>query len=316
MRILFMGTPDFAVPCLKSLVEAEYQVIGVVTQPDRPKGRKQALTPPPVKIAALQYGIPVYQPEKLSDPKEMEIFRSMEIDLVVTAAFGQLLPKEFLELPLLGCINVHASLLPKYRGGAPIHWSVINGETETGVTIMYMAEKLDAGDIISQKRVTIEDADTTGDVYRKVTEAGATLLMETLPEIMAGAIQPIPQNHQEATFAYNIQRSDEFIKWERSAKEIYNQIRGLAPWPGAYTTSNGQILKIWASELWNMDTIDKELLQTSPGTVIELIKQGPLINTGNGVLLLKEVQPEGKKSISGQDYVNSGKIDVRSVLGR
>ncbi|OEF98534.1 methionyl-tRNA formyltransferase [Desulfuribacillus alkaliarsenatis] len=312
MRILFMGTPDFAVPCLEALIEHNYNVIGVVTQPDRPKGRKQVLTPPPVKVVAEKYNLPVFQPEKISNNDETDKFKDMQIDLVITAAFGQLLSKEFLAIPRLGCINVHASLLPKYRGGAPIHWAVINGETETGVTIMYMVEKLDAGPMISQKTVQIADTDTTGIVYDKVTKAGATLLIETLPELINGRCSPVEQDHRQATFAYNIRREDEIIDWRRPAKEIYNQVRGLAPWPGAYTTLEGQIIKVWSSEEFN-DNINNSYDRV--GTVVKVVKEGPIISTGNGLLLIKEIQPAGKKLMPATNYVNNGKLLQGTSLG-
>ncbi len=327
MRILFMGTPDFAVPCLRALVENQYNVIGVVTQPDRPKGRKQVLTPPPVKIAAEALGIPVYQPEKVSAREHVEFFQTLSIDLVITAAFGQLLSKEFLAIPRLGCINVHASLLPKYRGGAPIHWSVINGETETGVTIMYMEEKLDAGDILSQKKVDIEFTDTTGIVYEKVTQAGAQLLIETLPDLVTGKLTPVKQNQAMATFAYNIRRQDEAIDWNKDAFAIYNQIRGLSPWPGAYTTVHGQILKVLSSEIYDAseqteigtEDVQTESAQTGiqdaqAGEIVGFTRKGPVILTGNGQIVLTQVQPAGKKMISGVDYVNSGKIRIGDLL--
>lgn len=308
-----MGTPDFAVPSLQALIDNGYNVIGVVTQPDRPKGRKQLLTPPPVKIIADKHNIPVYQPEKVSSEEQINKFKQLEIDLIITAAFGQLLSNELLAIPKLGCINVHASLLPKYRGGAPIHWAVINGEPETGVTIMYMEEKLDAGAIIAQQSVPIAITDTTGKVYEKVMNIGAKLLIEIIPNIIKGDIQAIPQDHTKATFAYNIRRSDELINWDRSSIEIYNQIRGLAPWPGAYTTHNGQILKIWDSEI-STDEF-KETSNFQNGTVYKLTKQGPIVITGDGCIVLKEVQPAGKKAISGFDYVNSGKITEGMIFG-
>lgn len=308
-----MGTPDFAVPSLEALIDKGYNVIGVVTQPDRPKGRKQLLTPPPVKLIAEKHNIPVYQPEKVSDEEHINIFRQLQIDLIITAAFGQLLSNELLSIPKLGCINIHASILPKYRGGAPIHWAVINGEVETGVTIMYMEEKLDAGAIIAQQIVPISFLDTTGKVYEKVMNAGAELIIDTLPSIISADIQAVPQDHTKATFAYNIRRSDELINWGKSSIEIYNQIRGLAPWPGAYTTQDGQILKIWESEIITEQI--EGIHDLKNGTVYRLTKQGPLVITGNGCIVLKEVQPAGKKAISGFDYVNSGKITEGMIFG-
>ncbi|OEH85752.1 methionyl-tRNA formyltransferase [Desulfuribacillus stibiiarsenatis] len=320
MRILFMGTPDFAVPCLQALIDNQYNVIGVVTQPDRPKGRKLQLAPPPVKVLAEQYNIPVYQPEKISKREEVERFQQLDIDLVVTAAFGQILSNDFLAIPKLGCINVHASLLPKYRGGAPIHWSVINGETETGVTIMYMVQKLDAGPMLTQKKVAILPTDTTGIVYEKVTQAGAELLIETLPDLIAGRLNPVEQTESEATFAYNICREDERIDWDKPAITIYNQIRGLNPWPGAYTYYQNQVLKVWASEIYpmnrNQSMEENDTKEDIPGMIVRIDKNGIVVATGAGYLLLTELQPAGKKKILGKDFVNSGKVLIKDILGK
>lgn len=316
MRILFMGTPDFAVPSLRALIENSYNVVGVVTQPDRPKGRKQVLTPTPVKILAEEYGLPVYQPERVSSPDFVALLRTLDLDLIVTAAFGQLLSPEVLAIPRLACLNVHASLLPKYRGGAPIHWSVINGEEVTGVTIMEMAEKLDAGPIYSQVEIPITEDDTTGLVYDKVTQAGASLLIETLPGIINQEIKAIDQDHSQATFAYNVNREDEKIDWTKSNKEIYNHIRGLAPWPGAYTNYQGQVMKLWQARIY--EVTDVSSIESGkvyePGEVVYLDQEGPVIQTGQGMILLLEVQPAGKKKITGRDLVNSGKIELKTCL--
>lgn len=206
MKVVFMGTPDFAVPVLDALVENNYDVQLVVTQPDRPKGRKQELTPPPVKVAAEKHGIPVFQPEKIKQEQEWKVVADIEPDILITAAFGQILPKGLLDVPPFGCINVHASLLPKYRGGAPIHQSIIDGEKETGITIMYMVEKLDAGAMLAQKAIPIEEKDTTGTMHDKLSVLGAELLLETLPEIEAGSIVAVEQDEAEVTYAPNITR--------------------------------------------------------------------------------------------------------------
>jgi methionyl-tRNA formyltransferase len=304
MRIVFMGTPDFAVPSLHRLIKEGYQVVGVVTQPDRPKGRKQILTPPPVKELALQYGIPVHQPEKIRRPEELTIVKEWAPDLIVTAAFGQILPKALLEMPKLGCINVHASLLPKYRGGAPIHYAVINGEKESGVTIMYMVEALDAGDIISQAAIPVDERDTVGTLYEKLRMLGADLLARTLPDIMAGKVKAIPQDPAQVTYAPNIKREDEQLNFSRSAQELYNQVRGLNPWPVAFTTLHGQVLKVWWTEWSSQDA------KSLPGTIEAITEDGIEVATAKGRLILKEVQPAGKRRMSVADYLRGSSIEV------
>ncbi|RZI00504.1 methionyl-tRNA formyltransferase, partial [Staphylococcus condimenti] len=247
-RIIFMGTPDFSTKVLEMLI-AEEDVIAVVTQPDRPVGRKRVMTPPPVKKVALENGIEVYQPEKISQSDDLQTLIDMEPDLIVTAAFGQILPKSLLDAPKLGAINVHASLLPKYRGGAPIHQAIIDGEKETGVTIMYMAPKLDAGDIISQQAIEIEPNDNVESMHDKLSFLGADLLKKTLPEIINGTNDRIEQDESKATFASNISREDERIDWTQSAQQIYNHIRGLSPWPVAYTKLDDTNMKLYAARI-------------------------------------------------------------------
>ena len=234
-KVIFMGTPDFSTKVLEMLIE-EHDVIAVVTQPDRPVGRKRVLTPPPVKRVAEEHNLPVFQPEKLAQSDELAQLLQLEPDLIVTAAFGQLLPDQLLQLPKLGAINVHASLLPKYRGGAPIHQAIIDGEAQTGITIMYMVKKLDAGNIISQKAINIEDNDDVGTMHDKLSVLGANLLKETLPSIVNGTNDSISQDDTQATFASNISREDERIDWTMNAKDIHNHIRGLSPLPVGYTT--------------------------------------------------------------------------------
>lgn len=299
MNIVFMGTPQFAVPSLKALIEHGYNVIGVVTQPDRPKGRKKILTPPPVKELAQAYDLPVLQPERLKASPELEKLRAWKPDLIVTAAFGQLLPKEVLELPPFRCINVHASLLPKYRGGAPIHQAIMDGERETGVTIMYMVEKLDAGDILSQRKVPIGEEDNVGTMFEKLSVVGAELLIETLPRLMKGEITPIPQDESKASYAPNITREQEKIDWRKSGETIYNQIRGLSPFPVAYTLALGKNLKVWAARKTKDVHPDKE-----PGTIYRLDEAGIGVICGDGKgVLLTEIQPEGKKKMNAQDFL-------------
>lgn len=298
VRILFMGTPDFAVSSLEAIVAAGYQVAGVVTQPDRPVGRKQVLTPPPVKVAAERHGLPVLQPEKIKQESALQEILALAPDLIVTAAYGQILPNALLEQPRLGCINVHASLLPKYRGGAPIHKCIVEGEKETGVTIMYMVEALDAGDMLAKVTVPIGERDTVGILHDKLAEAGARLLVDTLPRLIAGELEPVPQNHAEATYAPNIKREDERIDWTRSAEQIYNQVRGLNPWPVAFTTCQGKVWKIW----W----VEKQELSGQhgvPGTVLRRDADGLTVACGTGTVTITELQPEGKKRMSMRDFL-------------
>lgn len=309
--IVFMGTPDFSVPVLERLLEDGYTILAVVTQPDRPVGRKKTLTPPPVKAAAIKHGLPVLQPEKLSKSAELAQIIDLKPDLVVTAAYGQLLPNELLEAPEYGCINVHASLLPELRGGAPIHYSIVRGKLETGITIMYMAEKLDAGDIISQAAVMIDENDNTGTLHNKLSVIGANLLSETVPAIINGTSSRTPQDESKATFAPNIRRSDEKIDWSRSGEELYNQVRGLCPWPVAYTTLNEAVIKVWKSE---------KVTNTSgvPGTVLSIAEDGIVTATGSSTALkITELQPAGKKRMSARDYLrgSGSSLQAGTVFG-
>lgn len=310
-KIVFMGTPDFSVPILQSLANnPEYEVVLIVTQPDRPKGRKKILTPPPVKTAGEKLGIPVFQPEKLRD--EYKKVLSYHPDIIVTAAYGQLLPKALLDAPPFGCINVHASLLPEFRGGAPIHHAIIAGKKETGITIMYMAEKLDAGDIISQVKVPIDEKDHVGSMHDKLSEAGAQLLMETLPKIFAREIEPVPQDEAKATFAANIRREEEKIDWSKTAQEIFNHIRGLHPWPVAYTTYEGKIMKIWWGET------DHTQYSGKPGEIIRVERDAFTVICGDGKgLSVTEIQPAGKKRMTVKEYLQGSKerIKIGTILG-
>lgn len=318
MRIVFMGTPDFSVPCLEKLIEEKYDVVGVVTQPDRPKGRKREMTPPPVKVAAQKHGIPVFQPEKIKDADAVSRVLAWEPDLIVTAAYGQIIPSTILDAPRYGCINVHASLLPKYRGGAPIHRAIIEGEAETGITIMYMVEKLDAGDILTQEKVRIEETDTVGTLHDKLSRVGADLLIRTIPPLVRGELTPVPQNEEESTFAPNIRREDEKINWSRSATEIYNQIRGLNPWPVAFTSWQGKVLKVWAAKPTPSDFLTNlSVTASEPGEVLTVSEQGIIVNTGDGAITLTELQPEGKRRMPVSDFVRGtgSQLTANSKLG-
>ncbi|MBD7967852.1 methionyl-tRNA formyltransferase [Paenibacillus gallinarum] len=319
MNIVFMGTPDFAVPALEKLLAEGYSVKLVVTQPDKPQGRKKILTPTPVKEAALKHGIPVFQPRRLRDEESVAELAKWEPDLIVTAAFGQILPKAVLDMPKYGCVNVHGSLLPKYRGGAPIQRSIINGEKVTGVTLMYMAEGLDTGDMISKVEVPITDEDTSGTMFAKLSEAGSDLLLREMPNLISGKVKAIPQNDEEATYAKNLTREDEKIDWARSAREIYDQIRGLVPYSGAFTLWDEQVFKVWSAvnplalpeEYKNASSGQKEV---EAGTVLSLSNLGIEVKTSDGSLWLREVQPAGKKAMQASDFARGGSLKIGTVL--
>lgn len=292
-----MGTPDFAVPVLEQMVQNNYEIVLAVTQPDRPKGRKKTLIPSPVKQAAQRLNIPVFQPEKIKS--EYDQVLDYQPDLIVTAAFGQILSEPLLSYPDYGCINVHASLLPELRGGAPIHYSIIEGKKETGVTIMYMVEKLDAGDILTQVKVPIEENDHVGTMHDKLAEAGSQLLLETLPQLLSSAITPQKQEEKEATFAANIKREQERIEWKKDQQSIYDHIRGMHPWPVAFTYWKGKPLKIW----WSVKV--DEVFEQKPGTVVTFEEDGFLVVTGDGqALKITDLQPSGKKRMNGQAFLN------------
>lgn len=292
-----MGTPDFSTKILEMLIETE-EVVAVVTQPDRPVGRKRQLTPPPVKKVALAHDIPVYQPEKLAGSEELATLMTLPCDLIVTAAFGQLLPETLLTYPKYGAVNVHASLLPKYRGGAPIHQSIIDGEAETGVTIMYMVKQLDAGDIISQRAIPIEESDNVGTMHDKLSDLGTELLRETLPSLLNGTNSRTPQDSTLATFASNIQREDERIDWTQDARTIFNHIRGLSPWPVAYTKLDDKVMKLYRAQIVSNK-------QGAPGTIIETTKKQIIVGTGSDdAIALTEIQLAGKKRMPVANFLS------------
>ncbi|MCM3237775.1 methionyl-tRNA formyltransferase [Heyndrickxia oleronia] len=311
-KVVFMGTPDFSVPVLERIIQDGYEVLAVVTQPDRPVGRKRILTPTPVKVEAEKHQIPVYQPEKLRGSDELNTIINLKPDIVITAAYGQILPKDLLDAPKLGCINVHASLLPELRGGAPIHYAIMQGKKKTGITIMYMAEKLDAGDIISQVEVPITDEDNVGTLHIKLSQAGAKLLSDTLPKLINHELTSIPQNHELATFASNIKREQEKIDWFKTGEDIYNHIRGLNPWPVAYTTLNGNVMKIWESKKVSLSE------KHPAGSIVEKEKDGIVVATGNLTgIKITELQPSGKKKMSGEQFLNGtgSTLPIGTILG-
>jgi len=317
MRIVFMGTPEFAVPSLNALLEGGFNVVGVVTQPDRPKGRKRELTPPPVKVVAQEHGLPVLQPERMRAPEAVEAVAALRPDLIVTAAYGQILPKSLLEVPPLGCVNVHGSLLPRYRGGAPIQRSIINGESETGVTLMFMAAGLDTGDMIARVAVPIEDEDTSGTMFEKLSVAGAKLLLEWLPSLEAGTAPREAQDESLATFASNLTRDDERLHWEQDARALFNRTRGLYPMAGGFTYLNGEVFKVWGCRV--PEEADRKLTaewkQAAPGTVLETGAFGIRVRTGDGSIVLTQVQPAGKKALPASDYARGARLAPGTVLG-
>ncbi|HHY36737.1 MAG TPA: methionyl-tRNA formyltransferase [Firmicutes bacterium] len=295
MRILFLGTPEFALISLQKLVEAGEKVVGVVTQPDRPRGRGRKVTASPVKTFAREKGIPVYQPERLKDREVIEKLAGFAPDLIVVVAYGKILPREVLQIPPLGCINVHASLLPRYRGAAPIHWALIKGEEVTGVTTMYIDEGMDKGDIILQEEVPILPEDTAGTLHDKLAQAGARLLLDTVARIRAGTAPRIPQPAEGVTYAPPLEARDELLDWNKPARQLWFQVRGLNPWPGALTHWQGGILKVWV-----VSPLEGE---ATPGEVVAVDKQaGILVGTGEGILRLEEVQPAGKRKMAASDF--------------
>lgn len=305
LKVIFMGTPDFAVPVLQKLIE-NTNVVLVVTQPDKLVGRKQVLTPTPIKVEAEKHKIPVFQPTKIRN--EYALLLNTEADIIITCAYGQIIPKEILEYPRLGCVNVHASLLPKYRGGAPIHWCLINGEEKTGITIMYMAEKMDNGDIISQKEYIIDEKDNVGTLHEKLSILGADLLLETLPNIINGTSARIKQEESEVTFAYNIKREEERLDFRKKGIEILNHIRGLNPWPLANFVLENNEYKVFEAR-FSPKEIRKEV-----GTIVEVTKNTLGIACQDGIIYLERIKPFGKKEMGIKDYLNG--IDKEKLVGK
>ena len=312
-KIVFMGTPKFAVPVLEMLIE-NYGVDLVITQPDKKVGRKKVLTPPPVKVVALEHNIKVLQPEKIStDEETYATLKELNPDIIITAAYGQLVPDKILEIPEHKCINVHGSLLPKLRGGAPIQYSILEDHKKTGITIMYMVKKLDAGDMISKVEVDILDSDNYEILHDKLSVAGRDLLNETLPKIFSGDIAPEKQDDAEATFARNILREDEKINWNTSAREVFNKVRALDPTPGAFTYLDGNILKIWTSEVLELD---EQSSYTKVGTIIKQDKKNIYVLCGNRtVLKVNELQVSGKKRMPVVNFLSNKKDYVGTILG-
>ncbi len=309
LRIVYMGTPDFAVPCLEKLVEDGHQVQAVVTQPDRPKGRGQKLAYSPVKIAALAHNLPVLQPAKIKEPAFIEQMTALAPDVIIVVAFGQFLPKQMLALPPLGCINVHASILPYYRGAAPIHWAVINGEALTGVTTMYMDAGMDTGDMILKAETPIGPDETTGQIHDRLKDLGAQVLSDTLKLLAEQQAPRTPQEHAAATYASLLKREHEKISWCQSAVSIHNLVRGLNPWPGAYCLHNDNILKVWKTQIGN--TTEAELM---PGRIEAITPDAIVVQTGIENILLLEVQPANKRRMTGGEYARGYGLKPGDVI--
>ncbi len=302
LRTVFMGTPDFALQTLQGLIDAGCNMVGVYTQPDRPKGRGKQLAAPPVKELAQHYGIPVYQPLKLRQPEAVAELEALAPDLIVVVAYGQILPKSVLDIPAHGCINVHASLLPTYRGAAPINKAILDGETETGITTMYMDVGLDTGDMLLRKSLPIGPEETAGELHDRLASLGRKTMEETLQQLCAGTLQREVQDDEQSTYASMMKKEDGRIDWGRSSLEIHNHVRGLDPWPGAYTSLNGELLK---------------LAKTSPdvndggkaGTVVSAASSGVRIACGSGTLLVKELQLAGRKRLTAGDFLRGCNLE-------
>ena len=307
IKIIFMGTPDFSVPVLEMLID-NYNVIGVVTQPDKPVGREGKLKMSPVKEVALKNNIKVFQPIKIR--KEYEDILNTNPDIIITCAYGQIIPKEILDYPRLGCINVHASLLPKYRGGAPIHHAIINGDDKTGITIMHMDVGMDSGDIISQSSLDIKDDDTAESLFNRLSKLGSDFLKEVLPSIINGTATRTKQDEKEVTYAYNISPEDEIIDFNKTRKEVYNQIRGLNSFPVAYTYLDNKRLKVWLAK------IGEEInTKVDNGVITNIYKDGIGVKVCDGEIILTSIQPEGKKRMDASSYLN-GISDKKGLIGK
>lgn len=311
--IVFMGTPELATPCLRMLAEQEAGAVLVVTQPDRPRGRSGRPQPPPVKVAAQELGLEVFQPERVNQAAAVAKLAAAEPEFIVVVAYGEILRRRVLELPRRGGLNVHFSLLPKYRGAAPVHWAILRGETETGVTTMRMDEGLDTGDLLLQRAVAIAPKDTSETLARRLAEVAPEVLRATLVGLRAGTLQPRPQDPAQATWAPPLTKEDGRLRWAESALEIDRRVRGTRPWPGAFTTHRGHLLKVWEVEIVNNFSAAGGI----PGEVVEIRKnQGVLVRAQSGAVLLKIVQPEGGKPIRGDEYATGRGLQVGQILGQ
>ncbi len=309
MRIVFMGTPEFAVPSLEALLSSSVQVVGVVCQPDRPKGRGHQLVAPPVKLVAERAGIPVLQPLKIRTPEFLQSLSSWQPDVIAVAAYGRILHAPILQLPPMGCVNVHGSLLPRYRGAAPVQWAVINGETETGITTMLMDEGMDTGAMLLQEKLEILPEDTAGTLAPRLAALGGRLLIDTLTQLKAGTLPPTKQDDQQATMAPLLKKEDGLVDWTMSARSLTNRVRGLSPWPGAYTFLGDERWNIWKAALQRTATTD------TPGTIVAVTKQSILVATGDGLFEIREIQIANSKRMAVGQFLAGHRVAVGQQLG-
>ena len=308
MKVIFMGTPDFSVGTLEALVAAGHEVVLTVTQPDKPKGRGKEMQFTPVKESALKHNIPVFQPKRVREAECMEELRKYNADIMVVVAFGQILPKEILEMTPYGCVNVHASLLPKYRGAAPIQWSIIDGEEVTGVTTMQMDEGLDTGDMLLKTEIVMDEKETGGSLHDKLAEAGAKLCIETLEALQNKPVTPIPQGETTTAYAKMLDKQLGNIDWNKTGVEIERLIRGLTPWPSAYTNWNGKVMKIWSAEVVEGES------KANPGTIVKVEKDAFYVQTGKGFLKICELQIPGKKRMDAGAFLRGYQVSEGAVL--
>ena len=311
MKVLFMGTPDFAVGALEAIIQAGHEVVCVVTQPDKPKGRSGQMQFSPVKECALKHGLPVFQPERIKRPEAVEELKKYDAKVFVVAAFGQIVSREILDMPPLGCINIHASLLPKYRGASPIQQAVLDGEEKSGVTIMQMEDGIDTGDILYQKEILLDAKETGESLFDKLSVLGAEAIVEALPLLEAGKLTPVKQDESKATHVKMISKSQGLIDWSEDSVVIERKIRGLNSWPSAYTNYKGKQLKIWDADVTDMPAEG----EAEPGMIVGVDKETIFVQTGNGVLAIRQLQLEGKKRMSTHDFLLGCQVAVGELLG-
>ena len=316
MRAVFMGTPEIAATVLKSVLESKHEVIAVVTQTDKPKGRGHEMAFPHVKEVALAAGIPVLQPQRARDEAFIEELRALNPDIILVAAYGKLLPKAILDMPKFGCINVHASLLPKYRGASPIQWAVLNGDEKSGVTIMHMAETMDTGDIIMTEEVVLAEDETAGSLHDKLAEIGGPLLITAMDALETGRAPRIRQNEDEATHVKMLDKTMGNLDFSKPAVQLERWIRGLNPWPTAYTKLDGKMLKLWKAEVLSSETLTKEEKNMMTGTIVSVAKDSFDVLTGDGILRVKELQLEGKRKMTTEEFLRGFGLEAGTVLGR
>ena len=316
MRAVFMGTPEIAATVLKSVLASRHEVVAVVTQPDKPKGRGHEMAFPPVKEVALEAGLPVLQPQRARDEGFIDELKALNPDIILVAAYGKLLPKAILDMPKFGCINVHASLLPKYRGASPIQWAVLNGDEKSGVTIMHMAEEMDTGDIILTEEVVLAKDETAGSLHDKLAEIGGPLLISAMDALETGRAPRIRQNHEEATYVKMLEKTMGNLDFSWPAVQLERFIRGLNPWPTAYTKLDGKLFKLWKAETVPEEDVVKESKSFEPGTIVSVGKDSFDVLTGEGLLRVRELQIEGKRKMTAEEFLRGFKLEVGTVLGR